>query len=370
MRIGLIDVDGHNFPNIPLMKISAWHKQNGDSVEWYDPMFSGHMDKVYMSKVFGFTPDYQYPIDADEIIKGGSGYCISLEHDTIPKPIFSERGGVLTVNKDYENRNGIWLPCMREVFDKSKDHDLPYEIEHIYPDYSIYYDRIPEVKETAYGFLTRGCPRGCFFCHVEAKEGRASRKVADLSEFWNGQKNIVLCDPNILACKQWKDLFQQLIDSKAMIDINQGLDIRLTTTEATEMLLQMNIKNIHFAWDKYEDINIVVPKFERFKEMTQIDYRKLTVYVLVNFNTTHEQDLERIYTLRDLGYSPYVMIYNKDDFVVKDKNGQPIRMKSLNILLTKYTMQQIEHFKKCWAMQRWVNNNMIFRSCDKFEDYR
>ena len=68
MKIGLIDVDGHNFPNLALMKISAWHKQQGDSVEWYDPMFSGHMDKVYMSKVFSFSPDYPYFIDADEIV--------------------------------------------------------------------------------------------------------------------------------------------------------------------------------------------------------------------------------------------------------------------------------------------------------------
>lgn len=338
MKIGLIDVDGHNFPNIPLMKISAWHKQNGDHVEWYDPLFSGHMDKVYMSKVFGFSPDFEYCIDADEVIKGGSGYCISLE-------------------------NG------KEIFDKNKDIELPHEIEHIYPDYSIYYNRIPEVKNTAYGFLTRGCPRGCFFCHVEAKEGRASRKVADLSEFWRGQKNIVLCDPNILACRQWKDLFQQLIDSKATIDINQGLDIRLMSTEAAEMLLQMDIKNIHFAWDKYEDKKFIVPKFKQFKEITQIDYRKLTVYVLTNFDTTHEQDLERIYLLRDLGFTPYVMIYNKDDFIISDKNGKPITMKPYNILLKKYTIQQIEHFKRCWKIQRWVNNRFIFYSCNSFEDY-
>ena len=78
MRIGLIDVDGHRFPNIPLMKISAWHKSQGDHVEWYQPLFSGHMDKVYMSKVFSFTPDYEYYVDADEVIKGGSGYAITL----------------------------------------------------------------------------------------------------------------------------------------------------------------------------------------------------------------------------------------------------------------------------------------------------
>lgn len=152
MRIGLIDVDGHNFPNIPLMKISAWHKQQGDSVEWYQPMFSGHMDRVYMSKVFSFTPDYEYPIYADEIIKGGSGYCIELVDG-------------------------------KEIYHAERDQNLPDEIEHVFPDYSLY----PELtKETAYGFLTRGCPRGCGFCHVASKEGKCSRKVADLSEFFRG----------------------------------------------------------------------------------------------------------------------------------------------------------------------------------------
>ena len=66
MRIGLIDIDSHNFPNLPLMKLSAYHKKIGDSVEWYEPLLSGHMDRVYMSKVFTFTPDYQYFIDAKE----------------------------------------------------------------------------------------------------------------------------------------------------------------------------------------------------------------------------------------------------------------------------------------------------------------
>lgn len=71
MRVGLIDVDGHNFPNIPLMKLSAWHKAQGNKVEWYDHMFSPDMDVVYMSKVFGFTPDYQYPVRSQKIYRGG-----------------------------------------------------------------------------------------------------------------------------------------------------------------------------------------------------------------------------------------------------------------------------------------------------------
>lgn len=82
MKIGLIDVDGHNFPNLPLMKISAWHKKQGDKVEWYEPikgLIEGEYDKVYMSKVFSFSKDYEYPIYAKEIEKGGSGYCIELK---------------------------------------------------------------------------------------------------------------------------------------------------------------------------------------------------------------------------------------------------------------------------------------------------
>lgn len=312
MKIGLIDVDGHNFPNLPIMKLSAWHKQNGDSVEWYEPLIHGFpcdpLDKVYMSKVFSFTPEYQYFVNAKEIVRGGSGYCIKLE-------------------------NG------KEVYHKENDLELPYEVEHIYPDYSLY----PELtKDTAYGFMSRGCPRGCDFCHVGVKEGKCTYKVADLSEFWNGQKNIVLLDPNPIACKEWKDILQQLIDSKAWVDFSQGVDIRLMTEEKAEMIKRIKTKNIHFAWDRYEDKEKILPKFEMFRKLTGYDYRKLTVYMLCNFDTTFEQDLERVYILRDLGYNPYVMLYDKEHIPVGDK---------------------LKH------LQRWVNNRIIFRTCDKFEDF-
>lgn len=311
MRIGLIDVDGHKFPNLPLMKLSAWHKQNGDTVEWYNQLFHSvgkPFGRVYMSKVFSFTPDFPYYINADEVIKGGSGYCISLE-------------------------NG------KEVYHKENDGQLPYEIEHIYPDYSLY----PELtKDTAYGFMSRGCPRGCDFCHVEAKEGRKSYKVADLSEFWRGQKNIVLLDPNPIACKEWKDILQQLIDSGAWVDFSQGVDIRLMNEEKAEMIKWIKVKNIHFAWDRYDDKEKILSKFKEFKEISGYDYQMLTVYMLRNFDTTFEQDLERVYTLRELGYNPYVMLYNKEN---------------------------IPKCHKLRHLQRWVNNRIIFRSCEKFEDF-
>lgn len=312
MKVGLIDVDGHNYPNLPLMKLSAWHKKQGDTVRWYEP-FDGLLekyDRVYLSKVFSFTSDYEYPIYANEIIRGGSGYAIQLV-------------------------NG------KEQYDKLKDKDLPDEIEHIYPDYSLY----PEhTKDTAYGFLTRGCPRGCSFCHVASKEGRCSKKVADLPEFWNGQKKIELLDPNILACPDWKELLQQLIDSNAKVNFNQGLDIRMITPEKSEMLAQIKIYAIHFAWDRYEDKNLIIPKFLQFRADSKIHQHNLQVYVLCGDHEkrVRDEDLYRINWLRENGYAPYVMLYEKDNI----PKGHELR-----------------------KLQRWVNNRFIFWSVPTFEEY-
>lgn len=291
MSIGLIDVDGHNFPNLALMKISAYHKAKGDHVEWCNPLLP--YDKVYQAKVFDFTVDFNTCLQAKEIIKGGTGYGL--------------------------------------------DNKLPDGIENIFPDYSLY----PQYKNTAYGFLTRGCPRGCGFCIVGNKEGLQSRKVADLEIFWNGQKEIKLLDPNMYACKDWKELSNQLIRSKAYIDFTQGVDIRVMTDEKIESLNSMKLKMMHFAWDSYE--MSTYEKLKEFRSKLNLDRRKLGVYVLTNFDTTKEQDLERIYKLRELDYDPYVMIYDKD----KLPRGHELK-----------------------KIQRWVNSKWIWRSCERFEDYK
>ena len=307
MRVGLIDVDGHNFPNLPLMKISAFYKRFGHHVEWYMP-FGERYDIVFLSKVFSFTPDYDLAINADEVFRGGTGYAIKLVDG-------------------------------KEVFDKEKDWSLPEEIENIYPDYSLY----PRLtKDTAYGFLTRGCPRGCDFCIVGKKEGRCSVKVADLTDFWRGQDKIVLCDPNILACKDWRILFRQLIKSGAEIDFNQGLDIRLMTEEKARMIDKMRIKEIHFAWDRVDDGEQIVRKLKMFADVTKNKPHNHngTVYVLTNFNTSFDEDLSRIYHLRELNYWPFVMVYNRDNCDNEYRR-----------------------------LQRWVNNRAVFMACDTFEQY-
>lgn len=193
------------------------------------------------------------------------------------------------------------------MFNQLMNKSLPYDIEHIYPDYSLY-----NINDAAYGFMSRGCPRGCDFCIVAKKEGRYSYKVADLSEFWNGQKNIELLDPNTFACKDWKDILQQLIDSKAHVNFNQGVDLRCLNEEKISYLMRVKVKGVHFAFDRFEDWNIIVPKLEQFKSITGWNRQKVTVYVLTNFNTTIEQDILRVEKIKELGFMPYVMRYDKE----------------------------------------------------------
>ena len=219
------------------------------------------------------------------------------------------------------------------------ENKLPYEIEHCYPDYSLY----PKLtKDTAYGFLTRGCPRNCPFCIVSQKEGKQSVKVADLSEFWKGQKFVKLLDPNLLACKEHMELLQQLIDSKAYVDFTQGLDARCINQKNAELLSKVKTKMIHFAFDDIKQEKGIVKGLKLYKEISNIPENKTGVYILTHYNTTHQQDLYRVKVVQELGYRPYIMIYNK--------NTAPQITKDL---------------------QRWANNKLIYYGSGMvWENYR
>ena len=307
MNIALIDEDSSRFPNLALMKLSAWHKAAGDNVEWHQP--NNHYDCAYLSKIFTESPSYEEPILADEIIRGGTGYGL--------------------------------------------ENVLPPKIEHMCPDYSLY----PQYSE-AYGFLTRGCPRACPFCIVSVKEGCASRQVDDLKGFYRGQRVIKLLDPNLLACPDRERLLLQLATSGAKVDFTQGLDVRLCKG-ILPLLRDIKIKMLHFAWDNPKED--MTGHFSFFADHDEHGCRQRRVYVLVNYWSSHAEDMWRIKTLVRLGFDPYIMIYDKHKFV--DALGR-----WLPEAQERHTPEALLHFKLCQHLQRWCNFKAIFRTVS-FEKY-
>ena len=307
MKIGLIDVDS-KIPNLALMKISAYHKSQDDDVEFYNPMF--HYDKIYYSKIFNFTDDYLYPLNADQVIKGGSGYDITEK--------------------------------------------LPDEIENIIPDYQLY----PNI-DYAMGFTTRGCIRNCEFCIVPKKEGMI-RPVADIYDFWEGQKEIKLLDNNLTAHKHFYKVVQQIIDENISVDFTQGLDIRLMNDKKANLLSQLNLKHnrqIRFAFDDIKDKKIIRKGIETLLS-NGVKYYRIMFYVLVGFNSTPAEDLERIRILQEYKIDPFVMPY-------KDINGYDTeKIRKRCGFDNKYKYE-----KYLQQFSRWVNHKGIYRTV-KWEDYK
>lgn len=260
MKIGLIDVDGHSgFPNLAIMRLSAWHKSRGGHVEWWNGFC--HYDRVYMSKVFTFTPDIDTVIDADEIIRGGTGY------------------------KDYGS--------------------LPQEIEEMAPDYTIY----PKVDH-AIGFLTRGCVRCCPWCIVPRKEGQI--RPADT---WDkikrpDSKKIVFLDNNVLASDHGLQQIDDMGGKKVWVDFNQGLDARLITPETAALLARLRwIRFIRLSCDTPEMIPVIERATAYMKE-AGIARSRFWAYMLVR--DVAEAELRAV-ALDKMGVTPFAQPYRDYD---------------------------------------------------------
>ena len=274
MKIAIVDVDGHHFPNLAICKIAGYYRECGHSVEWYSPLF-GVPDVIYASKVFTFTRDYtDYSINHPEPIRGGTGY--NLE-------------------------------------------ELPAYIENHTPDFSIYSDAIMRNPRTgnlqAFGFLTRGCIRNCPWCIVPKKEG-AIRPVASIEQITQGRKEAVLMDNNFLAAEPdfIFDQLSRIARTGVRIDFNQGLDARLVTPQNARLLAGCKwIRFIRFSCDCAEMIEPVRRAVSLLREVGC--RREIFCYLLVR----EIGDAE--YRLRELvrmGISPFAQPYR--DFMT---NSEP-----------------------------------------------
>lgn len=259
MKVRLLANDS-KIPNLAIMKISTYHKNLGDDVDWYEPLLDYYdTDILYHSQIFTFTEPYKYyPLNA-KIIRGGTGIDIQSK--------------------------------------------LPQEIESIVDlDYSLYPDCDYSIQ-----FLSRGCIRNCGFCLVREKEGLV-HQVKPLNLNPNG-KWINLLDNNLFSCKEWRENVEILKSYNQPIDFNQGIDLRILNEEQCKALKSLKIKQIHCAWDNYKDKDIILPKIELLCKY--IKPYKITCYVLVGFEDKEiiEQDLERVISLNKLGVNPFAMGY-------------------------------------------------------------
>ncbi len=236
MIIGLHDAENEyfrkkTFPNYALMKIAAWHKEQGDKVDWWIPVL--HYDKVYSSKIFDFTPDnVELP---EDVIRGGTGY------------------------RD--------VPMQQE---------LPSDIDAMYPDYSLY----PEC-DYAVGYLTRGCPNHCRWCVVPQKEGkiRPYRRWKDIVR--SDTDKLILMDNNILACEYGIEQLEGLIGSGYQIDLNQGMDARLVDDHVAKILGSIKwIRFIRFSCDQKSQIDPIKRTIELLGKNGVRPYR-IFIYILV-----------------------------------------------------------------------------------------
>jgi len=260
LKIGLYDVDS-KIPNLALMKLSAWHKQCGDQVEFYSPLFKHSYDKIYASKIFKGSTDY---LDLSIMEIGGSGYSLSKQ--------------------------------------------LPHDIEHIYPDYKLY------ACNYAIGFITRGCIRNCGFCIVPKKEGWI-KKNADLEEFCHDQSKVMLLDSNILSYENHCEELERLRKTKKKIDFNQGLDIRLINHENASILKEIKRwkgLRLRFAFDDLKLKDTIVEKLKIFEDVG-ISRGIIQFYVLIGYNSTRSEDRIRINFLKKNHLDAFVMPYNKVD---------------------------------------------------------
>ena len=292
MKVALYDVDS-KIPNLALMKLARFHRTRGDDVVWYDPLFAGDCDKIYASKVFKFSDGDL--LDPKRMEIGGSGWSLSKE--------------------------------------------LPEEVDRLPPDYSIY--NYPH----NIGFLMRGCRFRCDFCIVPRKEGRPVAHRA-VEEIWTQRDSdfLVLLDNDFFGNPLWRDRIEEIRNLKLRVNFSQGVNIRIIQEEQAEALASVRFSNlhgtkkqVHFAWDRFRDGNLIHRGIDRCVAAGIKPYQ-MSFFVLVGFDTTPEEDLHRVETLRSRGCDPYVMPYNRND-----------------------------NYQK--AFTRWVNHKAIFKTVP-WESYR
>lgn len=299
MKIGIIDAElignkKHRFPNLCCEKISSYHKKCKDKVQLltsYEQI--PNFDKIYISKVFTKTQVPEWVLELPNVEYGGTGF----------------------------------------YYDKAPD--LPYEIEHSFPDYHLYdkwiKERLAEGKpklefrfytDYSIGYLTRGCFRGCYYC--VNRNCKRSEAASPLTEFMDESRpKLCFLDDNFFACPNWENLLQPVLDSGKRFQFRQGLDERLLTKDKViKMSNWAYDEEISFAFDNIEDKELIVNKLMLIRSTVPQWTRKIRFYVFcgADKNDVYDEEFwkqdilnmfERIRIIMSFGCLPYIMRFEK-----------------------------------------------------------
>lgn len=284
-KVRITHLDG-KLPNLALMKLSAWHRENGDDVYFskspYRDLFEPkEFDRVYGSTIFTRSINVQnvFRTEFPNALVGGTGS--------------DSKDEVEAITGEYE---GL--------------------------DYSIY----PSFKHSI-GFSQRGCRLKCKFCVVPKKEGRI-RDNLSIHEIWRGEhhpKEVILMDNDFFGQPDWEEKAKEIIAGKFKVCFCQGINVRLIHEDGARYLKKMRYYNsdftsrrIYTAYDNPRDKKIFWRGFNILKD-AGIPASHIMVYMLVGFwdGETMDDVMERFNQIRDTGALAYPMVYNDKDKELK-----------------------------------------------------
>ena len=282
------------YPNFALMRAAGYHRSIGDKIYTeedilFDPFLE--LDRIYMSKIFTWTPDYEnmHLLPECDIIKGGTGYDV---HSRLPEEIEA------STKMDYS----------------------------LYPDFP-----------ASLQFFSRGCIRHCKFCLVHDKEG-AIHPVEPVELNPNG-KFIEVLDNNFFANPEWPKAIEYLKKLNQPVKFH-GADLRILEPAHMEAIKSVRLHGgVHFAWDYYNENIPATDLTDRIKlALKYVHPSQLNIYVLIGFNTTMKQDLYRINTLRNLNIPCQALIY-------RDYTKEYRKPSEYEFRLSQYTKLRQTYFK-------------------------
>lgn len=315
MKIGIIDAEimnksKHRFPNLVCMKLSNYYKQKGDDVELIlDYKDIVNYDKVFISKVFIKTEIPNEP--NDKSLKTESNIIDFYKDNT------------------FLNQPNIGYGGTGFYYDKSPK--LPYEIEHIMPDYHLYDDWVQNCidkgakekefvyyKDYSIGFLTRGCFRQCEFC--VNKHYKKCESHSQLNEFYDeNRKKICFLDDNFFACSDWNNIIKEVKSTNKKFQFKQGLDERLLTEEKVHELVSWKYDGDYiFAFDNIEDKDLIISKLNMIYRLYPNFKKRMKFYIFCGFDREGKYDLsfwekdvsevfKRCFILAKYSAIPYIM---------------------------------------------------------------